>query len=279
MLSVIICSRNPSISAELFTNIHDTVGCDYELIVIDNSNNEYSIFEAYNLGIESSVGNFLCFVHDDIIFHTKGWGEIAKSGFESDKKIGLIGIAGAKIKTKMPSAWWNCEEKYIIMNLKQHFNDGSVKNWNKGNQIKNLEQVVVIDGVFMFAKKVKGIKFNECLSGFHNYDLNLSFEYVQKEYKVMITKDILIEHFSFGNLDSSWYDSAFNIHKIYKNLLPLTIAPDSYSKRQEFKNGSNFILKLIEFKKKKQALYVWKNLLLLQPASRFHLLFLKKIFK
>jgi hypothetical protein len=29
-----------------------TIGCEYELIIIDNSENKYSIYEAYNLGIE-----------------------------------------------------------------------------------------------------------------------------------------------------------------------------------------------------------------------------------
>jgi hypothetical protein len=45
MISIIICSRTQTISSDLFENIKDTIGCDYELVVIDNSENTYSIFD------------------------------------------------------------------------------------------------------------------------------------------------------------------------------------------------------------------------------------------
>lgn len=51
MLSLIICSRTPRISEELERNIAETIGCEYELVVIDNSKNKYSIFSAYNQGV------------------------------------------------------------------------------------------------------------------------------------------------------------------------------------------------------------------------------------
>jgi hypothetical protein len=55
------------------------------LIVIDNSENAYSILEAYNLGIEISKGDFLCLIHDDVLFHTKNWGSIVQDVFEQNK--------------------------------------------------------------------------------------------------------------------------------------------------------------------------------------------------
>ena len=67
MISIIICSRDKSISEELSTNISETINHDYELIVIDNSKNKYSIFEAYNSGIKKSKGLYWCFIHDDIL--------------------------------------------------------------------------------------------------------------------------------------------------------------------------------------------------------------------
>lgn len=73
MISVIICSRAKIIKTNLFENIKNTIGCNYELIVIDNSENKFSIFQAYNLGIEKSLGDYLCFLHDDVFIHTDGW--------------------------------------------------------------------------------------------------------------------------------------------------------------------------------------------------------------
>ena len=37
MISIIICSRTPSISSDLIDNINKTIGVQYELICIDNS--------------------------------------------------------------------------------------------------------------------------------------------------------------------------------------------------------------------------------------------------
>lgn len=41
MLSLIICSRTPRISEELEKNIAETIGCEYELVVIDNTKGNF----------------------------------------------------------------------------------------------------------------------------------------------------------------------------------------------------------------------------------------------
>lgn len=56
MISCIICSRRLDISAELKENIASTIGREYELVVIDNSKNERSIYGAYNHGVINSTG-------------------------------------------------------------------------------------------------------------------------------------------------------------------------------------------------------------------------------
>jgi glycosyltransferase involved in cell wall biosynthesis len=279
MLNIIICSRTKTISSGLSKNIRNTVGCDYELIVINNSENKYSIFEAYNLGIVKSKGSFLCFIHDDILFHTKNWGIVIEQILKSNSTIGLIGIAGAKIKTKMPSAWWDCEDCYKRMSLVQHYTNGAIQDCEVGWVNSRLEEVVAIDGVFMVSKKTDNIKFNEDLKGFHNYDLNLSFEYLKKGFKVVVTKDILIEHFSIGKLDETWYKSTLQIHEIYKKTLPLSTISKYDFKKQEFKNGIQFITNLLDFKLKKQAFKIWLRLIWIKPKSKFHFEFIKLFLK
>ena len=64
-----------------------------------------------------SKGEYLCFMHDDIFIHTKNWGLELLKTFESDNEIGLIGVAGSKIKTKMPSGWWNCDSNLKVINI------------------------------------------------------------------------------------------------------------------------------------------------------------------
>lgn len=279
MISIIICSRTQAINKNLSENIKNTVGCDYELVVIDNSEHTYSIFEAYNLGITKSVGDYLCFIHDDVLFHTHGWGTILQIIFENNKKIGLLGIAGAKFKTKMPSTWWDSPEKSKVMNIIQHFRGGKTENLNYGFDSNSLQEVVTLDGVFMALRKDTIIFFNKHLTGFHNYDLNICFECIQKGYKIVVTNEILIEHFSAGTINESWVDSTFAIHKVYKNLLPLSILENREAKIFEVENAKRFIRLCLKYNRKQKAFFIWIKFFITHPVSKFHLTFIKKMYK
>lgn len=281
MISVIICSREKSIKDNLAKNIQDTIGCDYELVVINNSNNKYSIFKAYNLGIEKSKGNLLCFMHDDIIYHTQNWGGILENIFKENPEAGLIGVAGSKLKTKMPSPWWNTFPEYSITNIIQHFNSNKSVRTNSGFKGDTEVEVAAIDGVFMVLKNHNNIFFNTDAIGFHNYDFNLSMEICIKGLKVLVTNRIEIEHFSRGSMNKDWYLSTILFHDLYKKRLPMAIGTTINEKAfltLEFINGSKFTNQLMDHDLKKEALQCWFKLLQLKPYSKFHLKFLKRYF-
>jgi glycosyltransferase involved in cell wall biosynthesis len=279
MISIIICSREKKISKDLTENIIKTVGCEYELIVIDNSENVYSIFEAYNLGIDQSKGDYLCLMHDDILIHTIGWGEIINSIFNNDNQIGLIGVAGAKIKTKSPSAWWDCPENQKVINIIQHFPNKEKEKWKFGFENEQIIEVVAIDGVFMAARKDDKIHFNENLKGFHNYDLNISFEYKKNGYKIIVADEILVEHFSLGNLNEAWVNSTFKIHTLYQTILPLKFPKSEINKEIEITNAIRFINESLKYKNNKVACSVWIQLFYIDPVSKYHIRFWKTIIK
>ena len=75
MISCIVCSRHIRLSERLIQNIQNTIGESFELVVIDNSKSNYSIFSAYNEGVRRAKGNVLCFMHEDILFHSQNWGQ------------------------------------------------------------------------------------------------------------------------------------------------------------------------------------------------------------
>jgi glycosyltransferase involved in cell wall biosynthesis len=282
MISIIICSRTQIISAELSANIKDTIGSDYELVVIDNSLDTYSIFEAYNLGIEKSTGEYLCFMHDDILIHTQNWGIVINNIFNDDQKIGLIGIAGARIKTMMPSGWWNCPNEFKEINIIQHLENKVVEKWEYGFNNGSLSEVVAIDGVFMVLRKDKRIHFDTELKGFHNYDLNISLECKNKEYKIVVTNEILIEHFSNGNINKSWQDSTMKIHELYLKNFPLYVGSKNIKhdlKSLEIKNGLNFLNQCLAFGFKDGFFKLWFKLFCLQPFSKSHFMIFKKCIK
>jgi glycosyltransferase involved in cell wall biosynthesis len=279
MLSIIICSRTQTVSDKLSENILNTVGCEHELIVIDNSENAYSIFEAYNLGIDNSTGDYLCFIHDDILFHTNCWGNVIQGIFNRDQQIGLIGVAGAKSKTKMPSLWWSCPKEDKIASIIQHIPDRETERWKSGFGKESLIEVVAIDGVFMVLRKDDRIRFNSEMTGFHNYDLNLSFECKKLGYSIMVTNEMLIEHFSLGTIKDEWVDSSYQLYRLYKNDWPLVLGKSKRRKKQEIANAMWFINECLKFKKYKLALKVWANLFYLNPFLSFHLIYWKNNLK
>ena len=133
MISIVICSIHEGQFNQLKDIIESTIGnVQFELLRIDNSKNDFTIAEAYNEGIKQSTYPFLLFIHEDISIHTSNWGKILLKVFEKDKKIGLIGIAGSKIKTNTPTAWWENTRENLVMNLIQQFPDAEKKEYNLG---------------------------------------------------------------------------------------------------------------------------------------------------
>lgn len=283
--SIIICSRTKEVSTAFLENIKETVGgYEYEFIIIDNSKNEISIFQAYNLGIDRSIGEFLCFIHDDIVIHTQDWGKIIQDIFIENPIIGLIGVAGSEIKSKSPSAWWDCPEEFKAINIIQHFNEParSKEHWNIGFKESAQREVAVIDGVFMVLRRDNRIRFDELLNGFHNYDLNISFEYLIHGYKILVINKILIEHYSIGNINKGWYESTIRLHKKYNRYLPLLASGEmskEVRKNLEYKNCTNFINGLLRFQLKRQAFFFWIKFLLINPNNKFHFRFIKAFLK
>lgn len=243
MISVIICSRNNEIPAQLKSNIDETINVNYEIIFIDNSDNLFSIFEAYNIGIDKSNYEVLCFIHDDILFKTFGWGLTIMNYFGQVTDLGLLGVAGSSIKTLMPSAWWDCPNEFWHLNILQSYPDGRIQRNKSGFEKRNFVEVATIDGVFMAMRKNPSLRFDNTLCGFHGYDFNISMEWHIINKKVCVTKEILIHHQSKGEINSSWYKNMLILHRKYKDFLPIIKeCPkefDYYS--VERKNGFNYL--------------------------------------
>lgn len=280
MFSLIICSRDVSISKKLEENIKETIHEDYELIVIDNSLNQLSIFEAYNIGINRSRGEILVFLHDDILFQTLGWGKVIILLFNQNPNISLLGVAGSSIKTKMPSPWW---EGPLHIRIIQHYKNAlPSENKNIGFDGKKLIEVAVIDGVLMVMRRDDKIRFNKDLKGYHNYDIDLSIQHQKLNKKVFVTNQIIIEHFSGGTINKDWYLSSSKLHKLNSKSLP--IIADSRFNRQnlekmEFIAGAGFVMGLLKNSLKGEALYWWLKLIRMKFYSQFHLKFVKKLLR
>lgn len=202
MISIVICSRKEDISAELKQNIAESVGCEYELIVIGNPENRYSIFSAYNEGVSRSKGKILCFMHEDVMFRSKDWGELMNRHFMVDDHIGIIGFAGSHFLPDTPMYWYsspfisqkNLNNDHGI--VEEHFHEG----WF-GSQ--SIVEVVAVDGFCFFTRRdlFSKVRFDDkTYSGFHLYDMDICMQAMAAGYKVCVCRDVLAEHCWSENL-------------------------------------------------------------------------------
>jgi len=214
MISIIICSRTVSISDELTQNIDQTIGIPYELVIIDNSENLYSIFSAYNEGVKRSKYEVLCFMHDDIIFKTNDWGISVMNRFNASN-LGAIGVAGSPYYAILPGAWWS--GGYICQSI---YGEQELAYQSKQD---NALPVVVLDGLWFCVRKslFNTIRFDDTIfSGFHYYDMDISLQIQQKGYELLSVYDISIQH-SSGKLDTIWLNNALLLQKKWENNLPI----------------------------------------------------------
>ena len=230
MLSLIICSRTPKISNKLEENIAETIGCKYELVVIDNSRNKYSIFSAYNEGVRQAKGDILCFMHDDILYKTQDWGKKVLSYF-FEENVGCIGIAGTMFLPRIPASWFSMKDE--IINIIQHYktgDDGVLV--NQGFSDKAC-RVVAVDGVWMcFPRSVfSRIQFDEKYGGYHAYDTDICMQVNSLKKNILVAPDILIEHFSCGTLSKDLFNANLLFYDKWKNNLPVYV-PDYCQTRE-----------------------------------------------
>lgn len=221
-ISIIICSRCPDISKDLRENItNTTAGSDFEIIVIDNSRNEFDIFTAYNEGIRRSSGEILCFMHEDVRIHTDGWVSQVISIFSKMPDLGCLGIIGDLALPERPSyvGWQIPVYDYI---------QGTARRVSNGNYFMRggLCEVVAVDGFWFCIPKcvLEHCAFDDAFfNGFHFYDMDISTQILSSGYKLAVTNTICISH--SNDIDKSYNASFFetlpNVVRKWRHLLPI----------------------------------------------------------
>jgi len=220
MISVIICSRNQELLEKLKFNIKETIGVEYEIIAYDNSAASEGICKVYNLCSTKAKFEFLCYVHEDVHFITTDWGTELVSNYAED--TGVIGLAGGTFRSSFPSSWGDAGSEHSRANVYQT----EVENHTCINPLnERYSQVVVLDGVFLFASKkvwhdhpFDEITFNR----FHFYDQDFSIN-VSNKYKNYVCHTIGVVHYSYGSQDLEWVECAEKFCRKWEGTLPKSI--------------------------------------------------------
>lgn len=229
MISIIICSRNPKIDKTLNENIKQTIGVEYEIIHIDNSEGKYGICGAYNEGVRQSKGDILCFMHEDILFHSADWGKKIEKYF-GNQELGMLGVSGSIV---VPDKYdWrffgfsktHVVQGYSVLTYPLHYYIKGIE-WNI---CTSKERVAIVDGCWFCIRKSlfdKGIiRFDEdTFKGFHLYDSDISMQLNKSGFRIYICSDIVIEHFSEGNYTVEFHKALDAFLKKWEKELPFSV--------------------------------------------------------
>lgn len=237
MISIIIASIDQGFLDDITTNIAETIGVEFEVIGIANGDGKMGICEVYNKGLARAKYNILCFMHEDLLMKTENWGHVVVDIFKTNPEFGLIGIAGGQYKSTAPSSWYCYEnEAPELLNYnfiqRYKYTDRETSREFANSTEHKLVEVATVDGVWLCCTRaaVNSYIFDqELLKGFHGYDLDFSLGLGQN-FKIGVTFDILIEHFSEGYTDRNWLKEILKVHAKWNTILPINIAELSMAK-------------------------------------------------
>lgn len=223
-IAVVVCSKKTTEeNKDFIEHIKETCGCDTHVYIIHNPDGmSLSKIYADMLINEEIDSNIIVFIHDDIEFLKKGWGKEVLRLFNENKKYGIIGVAGSA-QFDENGAWWNYQKKFGQV---LHRADG--KSWLTAFSPlleKDLQEVVVIDGLFMAVHKrrvTENFEREKLLFDFYDIYFCLA-NFLSKKCKIGVTTNIRMAHNSIGKLRDNWYVSRDFINEKFGKHFPIDI--------------------------------------------------------
>lgn len=225
-IAIVYCTREKSGESNTFVDhLKETCGCNCHVFAIHNPDG-VSISKIYGDILKSNdvSDNIIAFIHDDIEFLRKGWGKELLRLFNEHEDYGIIGVAGSA-QFDAGAAWWNYDKKFG-----QVLHRAEGKSWLTTFSPlleKDLQEVVVIDGLFIAVNKNKiNENFNRDLDGFDFYDIDFCLSnHFSKDwkYKIGVTTNIRVAHNSVGKLKPTWYTNRELINKKFGEHYPIDI--------------------------------------------------------
>ena len=223
MFSIIVCSIDPQKAENLKRNIEDTASMPFEVLIFDNRNVGLGLCAVYNKMAEQAQYDNLLFIHEDIIFHGKGWDAILAEKF-TEPDCGVIGFAGGTAKYPLPYGWHGIM-KFVRRNYIQDYSPTRRK-IAKSRTSEHYTPVVTLDGMFLGVRKDvwSSVRFDEqTFSAFHSYDTDFTTSVFVAGYKNYVCNRFMIEHMSAGSFSSAWYESELIYLNKWSNHLPLSV--------------------------------------------------------
>ncbi|AJD33048.1 glycosyltransferase [Clostridium sporogenes] len=154
----------------------------YEIDVISIKEAE-SMTAGYNAAMKDTDAKYKVYLHQDTYIINKNFIYDMLNLFNSDEKIGMIGVAGAKtIPTN--GVWWESIHKYGQV-YENHTGNMELLAFNEPKS--DYEEVKAIDGLIMITQYDIPWR-KDVFDGWHFYDMSQSVEFTLQGYKVVVPK-------------------------------------------------------------------------------------------
>lgn len=191
-------------------------------ILVYENDNQFSLSELYNKGLDESVNDIIVFMHDDLILETPDITTKIHQLFKKNDDYGIIGLAGTT--NLISGMWW--EDRISMYGIVGHEHEGKkhVNFYNQQRFNDKVKDVVIIDGLFMMVHRhrIKN-RFDEEFKGFHFYDIPFCFENYMNGVKIGVTTKIRVTHKSIGMVNKQWEKNKLFFEAKHGNLLPIKI--------------------------------------------------------
>lgn len=217
MISIICVYNNKEILDKYLITSLNLQKEEYELILVDNRNSEFSsAASALNYGASKAKGDYLVFSHQDIFF-SKDWIENTLKQIKSLENPGIIGVAG------------KINDSLVYSNIKQGLDpvDVSPYKLEKVEKASTLDECVFIIPADVFNK----YKLDEktCFD-WHLYAVDYVLSIKERGYEAYLIPSDL-EHRSKGaSMSETYYQTLPKLQKKHlKNILIRTCMGDWFT--------------------------------------------------
>jgi GT2 family glycosyltransferase len=206
MVTVIISARNPVPESTLERNIRKTAGAPIELFMINNADGANGLASVYNFGAGRSSGEILVFMHDDAFFMTENWAPILESLFTQDPKLGVVGVAGTQHLFQGNHSWTAAGRPFTKGRIVHDLQNGDFFA-TLFSQEKETCDVVACNGVFLAVRRTLLTQFGfdeQVFNSYYFHDIDFCMQARKRQWKIIVTGDILIKHRSTGTYNKEW---------------------------------------------------------------------------
>jgi len=192
---------------------------------------EYSLPELYNRAlseIEDKESTIAVFVHNDVLFNTKNWGNRLLMHFnDRNNDYQIIGIAGTDT-IEENGVWWLDETNQMktkgMYGIVNHDNGLEEYTSTYSQEFRGVKPVVAIDGLFMAVDPFNiEEEFDLRFGMFHYYDIPFCISNYLAGCNIGVVTDIRVTHLSIGQVNGEWELNRLMFVNHFKDDLPLKL--------------------------------------------------------